>query len=84
MNKDDENIDWKLKLKYGQLKTAFQHFTLIAEGIVGNLAEGFSFPKGKAFMGMKVWASSSDEAGDMIQKNWGANWFFNNWRNIFL
>ncbi len=67
MDSEHEDKDWKLKLRYGKLKTPFQHFTLIAEGIVvGDLREGFSCPKGSAFMAMKVWASSSDEACHMI------------------
>jgi hypothetical protein len=59
--------DWKLKLRYGKLQTPYQHFTLLAEGIVGDLEDGFSCPKGSAIMGMKVWATDSDEAADMIQ-----------------
>ncbi len=59
--------DWKLKLRYGKLQTPFQHFTLLAHGIVGDLEDGFSCPTGSAIMGMKVWATDSDEAADMIQ-----------------
>jgi hypothetical protein len=57
---------WKLKLRYGRLKTPYRHYTVIAEGVVGELAQGFSCPAGDAFMGMKTWASSPDEAMDMI------------------
>lgn len=63
----DENKDWKLKLRYGKTTTPYKHFTVIADGIVGDLSEGFSCRKVKAWMGMKVWASSIDEAGDMIK-----------------
>jgi hypothetical protein len=67
MDSENEDKDWKLKLRYGKLKTPFQHFTLIAEGkVAGGLKEGFSCPKGSAFMAMKVWATSSDEASHMI------------------
>jgi len=59
--------DWKLKLRYGKLQTPFQHFTVLAEGIVGDLEEGFSCSAGSAWMGMKVWATDSEEAADMIQ-----------------
>jgi hypothetical protein len=65
----DETVDkdWKLKLRYGQLQTPFKHYTAIAEGIVGELAEGFSCPPGNAFMAIKTWASSSDESADMAR-----------------
>ena len=67
MSDEDKNKNWKLKLRYGKLKTPFQHFTLIADGIVGDLIDGFSCRPGRAFMAMKVWASSNDEAFDMIR-----------------
>ena len=67
MDSEGENKNWKLKLRYGKLKTPFQHFTLIVEGTVDRLSEAFSCPKGSAFMGMKVWASSWEEACDMIR-----------------
>ena len=66
LNADQTDKDWKLKLRYGKLTTPFHHYTAIAEGVVGKLAEGFSCPPGTAFMGMKTWASSTEESGDMI------------------
>jgi hypothetical protein len=39
---------------------------LIAEGIVGDLMDCFHCRKGSAFMAMKVWASSHEEAFDMM------------------
>jgi hypothetical protein len=65
MEKEEEN--WKLKLHYGKITTPYFHYTLIAEGTAGDLEEGFECRQGKAFMGMKVWASSHDEAFDMIE-----------------
>jgi hypothetical protein len=59
--------DWKLKLRYGKLITPYKHYTLIAEGVVGKLADGFECRPGTAFMAMKAWASSEDEAFDMIK-----------------
>jgi hypothetical protein len=73
---DKADKDWKLKLKYGKFQTPYHHFTVLAEGTAGQLAVGFSCPDGKAWMGMKVWASSSEEAADMIQ-GLGANIGFN-------
>lgn len=60
------NKNWFLKLKYGKSKTPFQHYTLIAKGIAGELKEGFSCPAGEAYMGMSVWASSEQEASEMM------------------
>ena len=62
-----EDSDWKLKLKYGRLKTPYSHFTIIAEGKVTADVNEFGCAKGSAFMGMKTWASSADEACDMAR-----------------
>lgn len=59
--------DWKLKLKYGKLKTPYKHYTVLGDGIVGELIDGFECRPGPAWMGMKTWAESSDESADMIQ-----------------
>lgn len=66
MSAEEHEKDWKLKLRYGKLTTPFHHYTVIAEGTVGQLAEGFSCPPGSAFMAMKTWASSTDESADMV------------------
>ncbi len=63
--KSDKSLN--AKLRYGKIKTPYQHFTVLAEGIVGNLSDGFSCPPGNAWMAMKVWATSSGESGDMIK-----------------
>lgn len=60
--------DWKLKLRYGQLTTPFQHFTVIGDGLVGQLEQGFECRPGKAYMGMKTWATDAGEAAEMIQE----------------
>ena len=62
----DEIKDWKLKLKYGKIKTEFKHYTAIADGVVGQLTDGFECRSGPAIMGMKTWASDADQSGDMI------------------
>ncbi len=59
--------DWKLKLRYGQLTTPFKHFTVLADGMVGELEDGFECPPGPAYMGMKTGASDADESADMIR-----------------
>ncbi len=66
MNSDHQDKNWKLKLRYGKLATPFHHYTAIAEGVAGELSDGFSCRPGSAFMGMKMWASSIDEASDMM------------------
>ena len=59
--------DWKLKLRYGKTKTPYKHYTTIADGIVGELIDGFDCRPGKAYMGMKTWALSTKESADMIK-----------------
>ena len=63
----DSEKDWKLKLRYGKLTTPYNNYTLIAEGIVNELSDGFQCRPGNAFMGMKLWANSEEEAIDMIK-----------------
>jgi hypothetical protein len=63
----DHIKDWKLKLRYKKLDTQFQHFTVLADGIVGQLTQDFECRPGRAWMAMKVWAANSDECIDMMQ-----------------
>jgi hypothetical protein len=67
MSQRTSDANWKLKLRYGKISTEFQHYTTISEGLVGSLVDDFTCPAGPAFMGMKVWASSADEAEDMAR-----------------
>jgi hypothetical protein len=64
---DATDPDWKLKLRYGKLKTPYNHYTAIAEGVADQLPDGFSCQDGTAFMAMKTWASSADESADMLR-----------------
>jgi hypothetical protein len=66
MNSEQQDTDWKLKLRYGKLTTPYHHYTVIAEGLVGEFADSFVCPPGSAFMAMKTWASSTEESGNMI------------------
>lgn len=59
--------DWKLKFKYRKLTTTYNHYTVLADGIVGELAEGFECSRGRAWMAMKTWASSTGKSKDMIK-----------------
>ena len=67
MNSEKLTTDWKLKLHYGKIKTPYQHYTVIGEGVADAPIEEFSCPAGKAFMALKTWASSPDESADMLQ-----------------
>lgn len=66
MSEDVWDSAWKVKLRDGKLRTPFRHFTAIASGVVGELAEGYSCRPGTAFMGIKTWASSTEESADML------------------
>jgi hypothetical protein len=59
--------NWKLKLGYGKTKTPYKHYTAIADGIVVKLIDGFECRSGKAYMGMKTWALSTEESANMIK-----------------
>ena len=58
---------WKLDLKSGKFETPYKHFTVLAEGVVGELIDGFDTPKGNAIMGIKVWASDIEEPTYMVK-----------------
>ena len=58
---------WKVKLRYGLLKTPYSHFTVLADGVAVALDAAFQCPPGPAFMSMKCWCSSSEEAIDMTR-----------------
>ena len=64
---DEELKDWKLKLRYGKLKTDFHHFTVSADGEISELVDGFECRLGRAWMSMKTWVTNGDESADMIQ-----------------
>jgi hypothetical protein len=67
MEQEQPDPSWKAQLRYGKIQTPFHHFTAMAEGTVGKLADGFECPPGSAWMAMKTWASSADESADMIR-----------------
>jgi hypothetical protein len=59
--------NWKLKFRYGKTKTPYKHYTAIADWIVVKLIDGFECRSGKAYMGMKTWALSTEESANMIK-----------------
>lgn len=66
-NKDQPPNDWKLKLRYGKLKTPYKHFTVFAEGCMEEESSVFECPLVPAWMAIKIWATDSHESNDMIQ-----------------
>lgn len=67
MSDGQSDDSWKLKLRYGRLETPYTHYTAIADGIAGQLVDGFSCRPGPAYMGLKTWAESADESADMAR-----------------
>jgi hypothetical protein len=63
----EDTKDWKLRLRYGKLTTTFKHFTVLADGVVGKLEDGFERRPGRAWVSMKTWATDADESMDMIR-----------------
>jgi hypothetical protein len=64
----DFNNDWRSDLKNGVLRTPYQHFTLIADGAIVDPSKwGAGLETGSAVMSMNVWATSEEEAFDMIE-----------------
>jgi hypothetical protein len=66
MGNENEDPAWKLKLRYGQTETSLQHFTVLADGLARTVGPEFGAPRGPAWMAMKVWSASGDEARHMI------------------
>ncbi|WP_216362744.1 hypothetical protein [Formosa algae] len=54
-------------MRYGKTKTEFKHFTVLADGIAGDLVDGFDCKPGNAWMSIKTWSKSADESSEMIQ-----------------
>lgn len=67
MSENMESSNWKLELRYGRLVTPYTHFTAIADGVVGELRDGFECRPGPAFMSMKTWAADADDSADMAR-----------------
>lgn len=59
--------NWTLRLRYGKLKTAFSHVTVIAEGEIAVSNPDFETRAGMAsFFTIHAWATDDDEALDMV------------------
>ncbi|MDH5821993.1 hypothetical protein QFW77_03160 [Luteimonas sp. RD2P54] len=67
MSDESQDSHWKLELRYGRRVTPYKHFTVIADGLAGELTDGFECRAGPAIMTMKTWASDADESADMAR-----------------
>lgn len=67
MSKEEPGRHWKLELRYGRLVTPYRHFTVIADGIAGELGDGFECRPGPAVMSIKTWAADPDESAHMTR-----------------
>ena len=59
--------DWKALYQAGKLNTPYKHFSAIADGIAGLDAMQYGGKPGPSWLGMRLWATSSDEAIQMFQ-----------------
>lgn len=59
--------DWKLKLRYGKMKTPYKHFVLLADCFVGNLIEEYKCSSENAIVSIKIWAVDGDQAAEIFQ-----------------
>ena len=69
---DDKYKNWKLKLRYGKLLTPYKHFTAITKGVLEDASE---FSPGNAFMAIKIWATTYDNAADLVESVAGQVYF---------
>lgn len=59
--------DWKLKLRYGKINTPYKHFTVIGNCKIGQLDKNFSCPTGRAFVGLRIWATTVNQAIEIFE-----------------
>lgn len=63
----ENDKDWKLKLRYGKIRTPYQHFTAIAEGVVVKSDNSLQYPAGPAIITLRTWARDSGQSIELIQ-----------------
>ena len=66
MESEEAHPNWKLMLRYGRLKTPYEHFTVLADVRVIEGDADLGSQVGPAWLGMKVWAESADAAADLV------------------
>ncbi len=62
MSNQNHGSDWQRAYREGRLKTPYIHFTLVTDGQAGVMRGDFDCPPGPAFMSIKVWAPSANQA----------------------
>ena len=67
MSEEKPGANWKLDLRHGRLRTPYAHYSVIADGVVGELQNGFTCRSGPAYMGMKTWYACPEESTDMAR-----------------
>lgn len=60
--------DWKALYKDGKLNTPFKHFSVIADGVAGPGAAQHGGKPGPSWLGMRLWAGSTEEAIQMFRR----------------
>jgi hypothetical protein len=63
---DEAHPNWKLLLRYGRLKTPYEHFTVLADVRVMEGDADLGSQVGPAWLSMNVWAASADAAADLV------------------
>ena len=63
----ENDKDWKLKLRYGKIKTPYQHFTAIAQGVVVTSDNSLQCPAGPAMITIRTWATDAAQSAQIIQ-----------------
>jgi len=58
-----EEKNWKLKLRYGKLKTPYQHYTVIVPVAINEYIDA---QPGTAYAGINMWATDTNEATDIV------------------
>ena len=59
--------DWKALYQAGKLNTPYKHFSVIADGVAGPGAVQHGGRPGPSWLGMRLWATSADEAIHMFR-----------------
>lgn len=58
--------DWKQQLASGEQSTAFTHYALVADGALVKDDAQRGLKAGPCVMSLKVWATGTEQAADMI------------------
>lgn len=62
--------NWRLKLRYGKIKTPYHHYVVMLDGYAESELTDYDSnvcPQGNAWMSVKVWANDADEAAEIAR-----------------